>query len=59
MTQDNYLSRKNQVMKTFDKLLARVKPSVISWLGEEQASQLWKRLEAIRAILESGRAIQV
>lgn len=42
MTQDNYLSRKNQLMRTFDKLLARVKPRVISWLGEEQASRFMR-----------------
>ena len=38
MVRENYLNRKNQLMKTFDKLLARVKPGVISWLGEEQAN---------------------
>jgi hypothetical protein len=42
MTQDNYLSRKNQLMRIFDKLLARVKPQVISWLGEEQASRFMR-----------------
>lgn len=42
MTLDNYVSRKNQLMRTFDKLLARVKPRVISWLGEEQASRFMR-----------------
>ena len=37
MAQNNYLSRKKQLMRTFDKLLARVEPAVIAWLGEEQA----------------------
>lgn len=37
MTHDNYLFRRNQMMRTFDKSLARAKPWVISWLGEEQA----------------------
>ena len=39
MAQNNYLSRKNRLMRTFDKLLARVEPAVIAWLGEEQASR--------------------
>jgi hypothetical protein len=42
MSHENYLYRKNQLMKTFDKLLARVKPSVVSWLGEEQASRFMR-----------------
>ena len=42
MTRDNYLSRKNRLMRTFDKLLARVQPSVVSWLGEEQASRFMR-----------------
>lgn len=42
MTHDNYLSRKSQLMRTFDKLLTRVKPSVVSWLGEEQASRFMR-----------------
>ena len=39
MSHENYLYRKNQMMKSFDKLLARVQPSVSVWLGEEQATQ--------------------
>ena len=39
MSHDNYLYRKNQLMRTFDRLLARVQPSVAAWLGEEQALQ--------------------
>ncbi|HSG43296.1 MAG TPA: L-2-amino-thiazoline-4-carboxylic acid hydrolase [Anaerolineales bacterium] len=39
MSHENYLYRKNQIMKTFDKLLARVQPSVSEWFGEEQARQ--------------------
>ncbi len=42
MTQDNYVNRKNQLMRTFDKSLTRVKPSVVSWLGEEQASRFMR-----------------
>jgi hypothetical protein len=42
MSHDNYLHRKNQIMKTFDKLLARVQPSVSSWLGEEQAKEFMR-----------------
>ena len=37
MSHENYLYRQNKIMKTFDKLLARVQPSVSAWLGEEQA----------------------
>jgi len=51
MSHENYLYRKNQLMKAFDKLLARVKPSVVSWLGEEQASRFmreaWQEYEAL------------
>ena len=39
MTQNNYVSRKKRLMRTFDKLLARVEPAVIAWLGEEQANR--------------------
>ncbi len=39
MTHDNYSSRRQQLMGTLDRLLARVKPSVAAWLGEEQASR--------------------
>jgi hypothetical protein len=39
MAQNNYLTRKKQLMRTFDKLLARVEPAVIAWLGEEQANR--------------------
>jgi len=39
MTQNNYLFRKNQLMRAIDKSLTRVKPSIFSWLGEEQTNQ--------------------
>lgn len=39
MARNNYLTRKKQLMRTFDKLLARVEPAVIAWLGEEQANR--------------------
>ena len=42
MSHDNYLYRKNQLMKRFDKMLARVKPSVSAWLGEKQAKQFMR-----------------
>ena len=42
MSHENYLHRRNQFMRSFDRLLARVKPSVISWLGEEQAEQFMR-----------------
>jgi hypothetical protein len=42
MTQENYLSRKNQLMRTFAKLLARAKPSVVSWLSEEPACRFMR-----------------
>jgi len=42
MSHENYLYRKNQIMKTFDKLLARVQPSVSEWFGEEQARQFMR-----------------
>ena len=44
MTHDNYLHRRNQFMRSFDRLLARVKPSVSSWLGEEQAEKFMREL---------------
>ena len=39
MSHENYLHRKNQIMKAFDKLLARVQSSVFEWLGEGQAKE--------------------
>jgi hypothetical protein len=42
MTQNNYLSRMKQLMRTYDKLLARVELAVISWLGEEQARRFMR-----------------
>jgi len=42
MSHNNYLYRKDQLMKTFDRLLARVKSSVSAWLGEEQAKQFMR-----------------
>jgi len=42
MSHENYLYRKNQIMKTFDKLLARVQPSVSEWLGEDQTRQFMR-----------------
>ena len=42
MSHENYLYRKNQIMKTFDKLLARVQPSVSAWLGGEQSMQFMR-----------------
>ena len=39
MTHDNYLHCRNQFMRSFDRLLARVRPSVSSWLGEAQAEK--------------------
>ena len=42
MSHENYLYRKNQIMKTFDKLLVHVQPSVSAWLGEEQARQFMR-----------------
>jgi len=38
MTQESYTSRKNQFLRTFDNSLARIKPTLNSWLGEEQAA---------------------
>ena len=47
MSHENYLYRKNQLMRAFDKQLALVKSSVSSWLGEEQAKRFMReaRLE--------------
>ena len=42
MSHENYVYRKKQLLKTFDKLLARVQPSVSAWLGEEQARQFMR-----------------
>ena len=39
MSHENYLSRKNRLLKAFDKLLAGVEPTVLAWLGEEQAGR--------------------
>lgn len=40
MSQENYSSRKNQLMRAFDKSLLRVKPQLRDWLGEAQADHL-------------------
>lgn len=37
MTPANYLHRRHQFMRSFGRLLARVKPAVSAWLGEAQA----------------------
>ena len=42
MTHDNYSFRKNQLMRVFDRLLARIKPPILSWLGEEQVSRFMR-----------------
>lgn len=42
MSHESYLYRKNQLIRTFDRQLARVKPSVSSWLGEEQANRFMR-----------------
>ena len=39
MTHANYLFRKKQFMKAFDRSLEFAKPAVASWLGEEQANR--------------------
>ena len=39
MSHENYLHRRKQFISSFDKLLARVHPSVSAWLGEEQSRQ--------------------
>jgi len=39
MSFENYLHRRNQFVRSFDRLLARVKPSLFSWLGEEQTKK--------------------
>jgi hypothetical protein len=40
MKQDNYLSRKHQLLRGFDKSLNRVRVLLYSWLGAEQAEIL-------------------
>jgi hypothetical protein len=40
MSHDNYLSRKNQLLRTFDKSLSRVKRPLDAWLGIQQANRL-------------------
>ena len=42
MTHTNYLFRKNQFMKAFDKSLEFARPIVSSWLGEEQADRFMR-----------------
>ena len=42
MAQADYTSRRNQFMRSFDKILARVQPWVKTWLGEEQAKEFMR-----------------
>ena len=52
MSHKNYLYRKNQLMRTFDRQLARVKSSVSSWLGEEQTNQfIWEARQEYEALI--------
>ena len=40
MIHENYMFRKNRLLRAFDKSLTRVKLSLYSWLSEEQATRL-------------------
>ena len=42
MNQTNYMSRKNQFLRSFDNLMARVQPWVKTWLGQEQAERFMR-----------------
>jgi hypothetical protein len=42
MAQAGYTSRKNKLLRSFDKLLARVQPWVENWLGEKQAARFMR-----------------
>jgi len=42
MSHENYLHRRKQFVRSFDRLLARVRPSLFSWLGEEQAKRFMR-----------------
>ena len=42
MAQAGYTSHKNKLLRSFDKLLARVQPWVKNWLGEEQAARFMR-----------------
>ena len=42
MAQADYTSRINELLRSFDKLLARVQPWVNNWLGEEQAARFMR-----------------
>jgi len=42
MSHENYLRRRNQFIRPFERLLFRVEPWVISWLGEEQAEKFMR-----------------
>jgi len=42
MSYENYVHRKNQLMRAFNKQLALVKSSVSAWLGEEQAEMFMR-----------------
>lgn len=42
MTRDSYLPRRKEFVRSFERLLARVRPSVFSWLGEEQAEKFMR-----------------
>jgi predicted ArsR family transcriptional regulator len=65
MSHENYLHRRNQFIRSFDRLLARVKPSISSWLGEEQAKRFMREarqeyealIPRIPYIGESGLAL--
>ena len=52
MTNDNYLFRKKQLMKAFNKSLEFAKPAVSSWFGEEQAKQfMWEARQEYEALI--------
>ena len=42
MSHKNYSHRRNQFIRSFDRLLARVKPWLFSWLGEERTEQFMR-----------------
>jgi hypothetical protein len=42
MNQTNYMSRKNQFLRSFDNLMVRVQPWVKTWLGQEQAERFMR-----------------
>jgi len=52
MSHDNYLYRKDKLMRAFDSGLARIKSDVSSWLGEERAERfMWEACQEYETLI--------